>query len=369
MKKGPALIAAALLLAACGKKQPEWLTPAGEPLPADLSAAAPAGSEAPAGPVPVEAAAAKESDIETALNTTGNILPWESALLSAKMPGRVRKVAADEGASVKAGALVAELETEDLSIELSKAKSAAAQAKSRYGRVKKLYDEAAATVTQLEAAEAADKEASSALSSLKERMESARVTAPFAGLVSRRLATAGTVVNAGQPVAELVDLSRVKIEAGFSEVEAKFVAQGRPAQVAVDAYPDRKFEGEVNFVGAVVDPVTRTFPVRVSISNKEGLLKAGMSARVRIVTGSFKGALTVPAGALAREGARTWVYVLTKAGAGDEYKAARREVEAGLPDGDSVHIKAGLARGELVASRGIEKLSDGAAARIVNADN
>jgi RND family efflux transporter MFP subunit len=364
------LTAAALLLASCGKKEAEWLTPSGEALPVSLAGGGEAsGGGEPSGPVPVEAAPVKVQDLETGLDTSGNILPWESALLSARLPGRIKKVSAEEGARVAAGVLVAELETEDVSIELSRARSAAAQARSRYERVKKLYDEAAATVTQLEGAESADKEASSALSALKEKMEAGRVTAPFAGIISRKLAAQGTVVSAGQPVAELVDLSRVKIEAGFSEVEAKYVEKGRKAQVTVDAYPDRKFEGEVNFVGAVVDPVTRTFPVRVAISNKDGLLKAGMSARVRIVTGSFPGALTVPSSALAREGEKTFVFVLTQAGQGGEYAASRREVAAGLHGGGAVHVKSGLQKGELVAARGLEKLSDGASARIVNADH
>lgn len=362
------LLCAALLLASCGKKEAEWVTPSGEALPVNLAAGS-GGGAAQAGPVPVEAAAVKVSDLETALNTTGNILPWESALLSPKMPGRLKKLSAEEGAAVAAGAVIAELETEDLSIELSRAKSEAARARSRYERVKKLYDEAAATITQLETAESAHKEATTALSGLKEKMDSARVTAPFAGLVSRRLAAPGTVVNAGQPVAELVDLSRVKIEAGFSETEAKFVEQGRKALVSVDAWPDKKFAGEVNFVGAVVDPVTRTFPVRVAIDNKDGQLKAGMSARVRIVTGSFPGALTVPAAALGRDGEKAFVFVLTAAGPDGEYSAARREVEAGLPDGDAVHVKSGLQKDELVAARGMEKLSDGCKARVVNAQH
>lgn len=362
MKKA-LLLCPVLLLAACGKKDPEWLTPAGESLPVDLGSA-PGLAE---GPVPVEAAPVRQRDLETALQTSGSILPWESALLSAKLPGRVARVGAEEGAAVAAGAVVAELEAGELANELKRAKSEAARAKSNYRRVKKLYDEAAATVTQLEAAESADRQAAGAVGALQEKADSARVTAPFAGLLARRLAAPGTVVAAGQPVAELVDLSKVKIEAGLSEVEAKYVSKGTKAQVTVDAFPDRRFEGEVNFVGAVVDPATRTFPVRIAIANPGGELKAGMSARVRVVTGSFPAALTVPAAALLREGGKAYVFTLVPSGSGGEYRAERREVEAGLPDGEEVHIKSGLRAGETAAGRGAEKLSPGARARIVDA--
>lgn len=355
------------LCAACSPREPEWVSSSGETARVDLAAAAQADSRPGGGPVPVETAQVSVTDLETAITASGNILPWESLVLSAKMPGKVKAAPAEEGGAVAKGDLIAELETEDLSIELARARSEAGRARARYKRVKSLYDEAAATITQLESAESADKAASSALSSLEERLGSARVTAPFAGLLSRKMAMPGTVVNAGQPLAELVDVSKVKIEAAFSEVEAKHAEKGRKSQILVDAYPDRKFEGEVSYVGAVVDPLTRTFPVRIAIDNSGRLLKAGMSARVRIVTGSFPGALTVPAGALVKEGAKTFVF--TVSGGGEAAFARKLEVEAGLPDGGVVQVRAGLTKEDTVAVRGVEKLADGARVRIVNVNN
>ena len=174
------------------------------------------------------------------------------------------------------------------------------------------------------------------------------------------------MVNAGQPVAELVDISRVKIDAGFSEIEAKHIEKGRKAQISVDAFPDQKFEGEVDYVGSVVDPLTRTFSAKIAIDNKANLLKAGMSARVRIVIGTYPGALTVPVGALLREGEKSYVFAVEKAGEGAALIARKREVEAGIPGRDVVQLRSGLRKDEVVVVRGMEKLSDGARVRIVN---
>lgn len=359
--------AIALALVSCGKKEPEWVTPSGQALRVDLAAAEiAAGLPAPGSPVPVDAERVRVMDLETGINTSGNIIPWESMLLSARMPGKLKSFPAEEGAQVLKDELIAEMETADLSIELGRAKSEAAGARTRYNRVRKLYNDAAATITQLESAQSAHKAASSALSGLEEKLSSARLTAPFAGIVARKLAAPGTVVNAGQPVAELVAISRVKIEAGFSEVEAKYLEKGRRSQITVDAYPDRKFEGEVSYVGSVVDPLTRTFPVRIAIDNGERLLKAGMSARVRILTGAYPGALTVPVGALVQDGGKTFVFITEKDAGNGEVCVRRREVEAGIPDGGVVHIKSGLTKDDSVAVRGVEKLSDGAKVRIVN---
>lgn len=357
-----------LMFLSCGKKEAEWVTPSGQVLPVNLAAAEKTSisGQADSGePAPVEAETAKIMDLETSLNTSGNIIPWESMVLSAKMPGKIKTVLVEEGAVVARDAVIAELETQDLSIELAKAKSEASRAQTRYGRVKKLYDDAAATITQLETAESAHKAASSALSSLKEKMESARITAPFAGIVSRKMALPGSVVNAGQPVAELVDISRVKIDAGFSEIDAKYMEKGRKSQILVDAYPDQKFEGEVSYVGSVVDQLTRTFSVKIVIDNKDRLLKAGMSARVRILTGSYPGATTVPVGALVKEGGKSYLFTVKKTGEGEALSARRQEVEAGPPDGNIVQIKSGLQKDDLVVVRGMEKLSDGARIRIV----
>lgn len=364
------LIVPALLLASCGKKETEWVAYSGQVIPVTLAGtetAAAGGRPANGEPAPVETEPVKIMDLETSLNTSGNILPWESIVLSAKMPGKIKMVAVEEGAQVAKGAVIAELETQDLSIELAKAESEATRAKASYKRLKKLYDDSAATITQYEAAESANKSASSALGILKEKMESARLTAPFAGIVSRMMAVAGSVVNPGQPVAELVDISRVRIDAGFSEVDAKYMEKGRKSQIFVDAYPDQKFEGEVSYVGSVVDQLTRTFSVKIVIDNKDRLLKAGMSARVRIHTGSSPGAMTVPVGALVKEAGKSYLFTVKKAGEGEALCARRQEVEAGSPDGNIVQIRSGLEKDAVVVVRGTEKLSDGARVQVVNA--
>ena len=363
------LLVPVLLLVSCGKKETEWVTYSGQVLPVALGGtetASAGGQPANGGPAPVETEPVRIMDLETSLNTSGNILPWESIVLSAKMPGKIKTVAVEEGAQVAKGALIAELETQDLSIELAKAESEASRAKASYKRLKKLYDDSAATITQYEAAESAHKNASSALSSLKEKLESARIMAPFSGIVSRTMSVAGSVVNPGQPVAELVDISRVKIDAGFSEVDAKYMEKGRKSQIFVDAYPDQKFEGEVSYVGSVVDQLTRTFSVKIVIDNKDRLLKAGMSARVRIHTGSAPGAMTVPVGALVKEGGKSYLFTVRKTGEGEALCARRQEVEAGSPDGKIVQIRSGLEKDAVVVVRGTEKLSDGARVLVVN---
>lgn len=363
MRLPAAALIPVMLLLSCGKKETQWVTYSGEVIAVDLAGKGKdsvGGRPAAGGPVPVEVEPVRIMDLETGLNTSGNIIPWESMVLSAKIPGRIMTVSVEEGALAAAGSLIAELETQDLSIELAKAKSGASRARVRYNRIKELYDSGAATITQQETAESAYKEASSALSSLNEKMTSARITAPFTGIVSKKLVLPGSVVNAGQPIAELVDISRVKIDAGFSEMDAKYIEKGRKSQISVDAYPDQKFEGEVDYVGSVVDQQTRTFSVKIVIDNKDRLLKAGMSARVRILTGAYPGAMTVPAGALVKEDGKSYVFTVIKTGEGEPLCARKQEVEAGSPDGNIVRIAAGLQKDDVVAVRGTEKLSDGA---------
>jgi multidrug efflux pump subunit AcrA (membrane-fusion protein) len=136
----------------------------------------------------------------------------------------------------------------------------------------------------------------------RQALEDATVRAPIGGtIVSRpvtqgQVITAATAANGGTTLMSIADLGRVRMRVTIDEVEMGNVRVGLPASVAVDAFPDRMFDGILEKIEpqAVVTQGVTFFPVMVSISNKDGLLMPGMNGEVTIKAADLKNVLQVP---------------------------------------------------------------------------
>lgn len=249
--------------------------------------------------------------------------------VAVKIGGRVSQLAVREGERVRRGQLLAELATPELGARLQQAeagleaaRAALAQAETRVGvlrhhaekarqdfeRMRALEDTGAASVRQVDEAENALKETEGELriaearvvearASQRERqaaadlvrihLEEGRVTSPIGGVVLLRLVEQGEVIQAGQPLAVLVDPERLFLKVYIAEGEIGRVRPGNPARVKVDAFPGRAFEGVVTEVAERAEftprdvhmPDERTrlvYGVKVRLVNADGFLKPGM---------------------------------------------------------------------------------------------
>jgi len=155
----------------------------------------------------------------------------------------------------------------------------------------------------------------------------------------------GMFVGSGLEVMTLVDLSRVWLRAEIFDRQAAWVKPGQSADATLSFLPGREFEGTVEFVSPILDPVTRTVEARLSFPNPDGLLKPNMFASVRIYGGPKQDVLYVPREALIRtpDGGRIVMAL-------NEGRFAVREVAPGLESGDYVEILAGVEAGERVVT-------------------
>src|SRR5215813_7466387 len=176
------------------------------------------------------------------------------------------------------------------------------------------------------------------------------VYAPLAGTIVQRKVGPGQYITAGSsdPVFVIGDLSTVWLVAFVRESDAPRVKVGQAVKFTVLAYPDRVFEGRINYVAAAIDPNSRRRLVRASIDNSQALLNPEMFANVTIVTDAGGGpTVAVPRGAVIHEGdvARVWV-------AADEQALELRQIKLGLSDGRLIQVLDGLKPGERVVTRG-----------------
>jgi RND family efflux transporter MFP subunit len=169
--------------------------------------------------------------------------------------------------------------------------------------------------------------------------------APVSGIVLEKKAVQGMRFMPGEMLYQIADLSSVWVQAEVAEQDIGQVQPGSTAHVTVDAYPDRAFDGKVDFIYPTMNAATRTVQVRVELANPKGLLKPAMFAQVMLPSGSGGKVLTVPTSAVIDSGARQIVLVQLAQG-----RFEPRTVTLGVRGNDYVEVLTGIAEGEQVVT-------------------
>jgi membrane fusion protein, heavy metal efflux system len=176
------------------------------------------------------------------------------------------------------------------------------------------------------------------------------IYSPIGGTVIQRKVGPGQFINSGasDPVFIIGDLSTVWLTAFVRESEASGVAVGQDISFSLLALPGREFTARIDYVAAAIDPTTRRLLVRATIDNKDGLFKPEMFANVTIYAAGDHASAGVPKRALIYEGDRVHLWVVHE----DDKSIELRKIATGLTNGDLVEVRANLASGEKIVTRG-----------------
>jgi multidrug efflux system membrane fusion protein len=244
---------------------------------------------------------------------------------------------------------------------LAQARAALENARLELARTQRLFERGIAAGKEAEdaraqsaAAEAGVEQAEATLSTAERQLARCRVLSPIAGQVIRRLVGVGEQVDGtpAQPLLEVANVDRVEIAAHVAADRLGRVRVGQPAAVVSDAWPDRRFDGEVVAIAAAVDPATNAALVRIRVRNPEHLLKVGMFSQARIALRQKKGVLAVPPGAVSKTADGAAVYVVS----GEQ--ALRTQVQVGLETLEAVELVSGVKEGQKVLTSGIHGLGE-----------
>lgn len=336
-----------LLLTACGGQQQES---AGEP------------------PVRVRAAQVEIRTLAETVRGIGTLRAVQTVELRPEIPGTVTRVAFEEGGHVEADALLFELDTRKLAEELNARQAALEAARARQenaerelARIERLFEQRVATedardqaATELRAAAAEVARLTSEVALNRERLEDARLRAPFAGRISDALVDPGDYVQAGALLATLYRTDALEIDFTLPERHAGRIETGQSVDLTVTAYPERTFHAVTTFVSPSVSDDTRDFLVKARLDNSDALLKPGTFATAVLTVDRREDALVVPEEALiaTREG-----YIVFRVD--DDGRAQRREVSVGLRNPGTAQITAGLEAGDRVVRTGHMRVADG----------
>jgi len=286
--------------------------------------------------------------------------------------GRVLRVIAGLGDTVKQGAPLATIEASEFVQAQNDLSTAAAQIKlARINETRKhaLYDAKGGSLQDWQQAQSDLTAATTAYAAVRNRLrilgkseaeitalESAQtidpvatLSAPISGVVVDRQLGPGQYLQAasGTPVYTIADPSNVWLLANVRETDAGLVHLGQAVEVHVLAYPKRPFKARVTYVAAELDPTTHRLPVRAEIDNRDGALKPEMFATFRILTGDSAEAPAVPEGAVVYEGNAAHVWV-----AAGEGLLAYRAIRTGRSNDGLVEVLDGLKPGERVVTKG-----------------
>lgn len=201
---------------------------------------------------------------------------------------------------------------------------------------------------------------------LRDQIAKYTVKSRFSGYVVEEHTEQGAWVNSGDPVAAIAALDEVEIETHVLEEYVPHIRPGISARVDVPSLPDRTFVGTVSSVVPQGDSRSRTFPVRVRVTNViDGggpLMKSGMLAQVMLPTGAEANALLAPKDALVLGGPQPMVWAVARAGVngsgeGERTGEARAvPVRLGVAEGDAIQVIGDLSADDLVVVRGNERI-------------
>lgn len=309
---------------------------------------------------------ATKTKMENTLSLTGTLEAFDEAPVSAKVAGRVSRVAVDNGDRVSAGQALVILEHTEYQnalasnqAALQKTEAVLTTARSDYNRFSELHKQGAVSnkdfedvASALEVAEADVNSAAAAASIAEENLRNATIRAPLGGVVANRNVTVGQVLSQGVTLLTVADISSVYAVVNIEQENIAQVKPGLKASVTLDSYLGKTFAGVVDIINPIASKSSRVFETKIKINNKDGALKPGMFAKVEIKTGGVEEVATVPRDALTSSEGLYFVFIAS------DGKAVRRQVQIGRMIDQLVEVKSGIEHGQRVIVSNVNKLKD-----------
>lgn len=292
--------------------------------------------------------------LESDFAANGNFEPAAQMEFAAESAGRVVRVLVDEGSRVRKGQTLAIIDAGVVNVDLESAQANLQNAQRDLQRYENAFKTGGVTQQQLDQARLAVQNAQARVSQSRIRVGDANVRATINGVVNKRYIEPGAYVAPGTRMFELVDVSKLKLSVTVNETQVAHLKVGDKVQVKASVFPDKTYNGRVNFIAAKAD-ASLNFPVEIEIAANPGnQLRAGMYGTALFEFPQQAPAIVVPRTAFAGSVSSNQVFVVEGGNT-----ARIRKVVAGRILGDQVEIMGGLNEGETVITSGQINLVDG----------
>jgi len=314
------------------------------------------------------------------LSLPGSVEAWSQAPVFARTNGYLKAWYADIGTQVKAGEVLAEIDTPDVDQQVEAATADLATAQAQL----KLADTTARRWDRLVAQDAVSKQdaeqkrsdlavkramANAALANvdrLRTLQGFRRIVAPFDGVVTGRATDVGALIASGnaaaRPLFTVADMAKMRIYVHVPQIYSANIKPGMSAKLVLPEYPGRTFEAKLVGTSQSVNDTTGSMLVQLVAENPEGLLKPGSYAQVSFDLPSSGSAVLVPASALLFRPQGMTVALIDGSG-----RVKLKVVKIARDDGAKVEIASGLSPSDLVVDSPPDALADGDQVRVLDA--
>ncbi len=318
------------------------------------------------GPLTVEVGKVEVLTLQDETQAVGTLRSRQGVMMRPEVSGRISRLGFGDGSRVRRGQLLVQLDDSLQQAQLLQAKAQASIARTTLQRNRDLmaqnFISQSAADQSAAALEVAEAQVALAVAQLK-RMS---IVAPFDGLAGIRAVNVGDYVKDGADLVNVEDISAMAVDFRLPEGVISRLKLGQGVAVTLDGLPGRSFTGRVDAVDSQIDANGRSLLVRARVDNAQGLLRAGMYARARLVFEVRSAALVVPEEALVPQGGKQYLIRVVDGPGGKV--SQRLEARIGLRVPGKVEILEGLSAGDVVVVAGQARLlrADGLAVKVVD---
>jgi membrane fusion protein (multidrug efflux system) len=288
------------------------------------------------------------------VQTQGRVEAEENIQVSAKSPGVITQVYANEGDQVSKGQVLAQIDNSIVLRSIESAKTQLELAISVYERQKNLWDQKIGTEVQFLQAKTQKESLEKQIATLNEQNEMTKIKAPISGTVDNITVKVGENIAPGMPAVRVVNGSNLKLKANISEAYVNSVKKGDKVVVS---FPDqnREITAAVSFVGRNIDLLSRTFMIEVKLPSAADL-RPNMTATAKIIFRSDNNSIVIPVNVIQDINKEKVVYVAETEG--NKTIAKRKVITVEGVYGGAAQVK-GLNAGERLITVGFQGLNDG----------
>ena len=304
-------------------------------------------------PVRVITLSVRPRRLEDKIKLPGYVEAAEDLLVKTEVPGQIVQVFAEEGLQIKQGQIIAQLDDRDYRSRLSAIEANFKLAKLEYDRTYSLDRKKITAASRLDEIEARLKDVSAQQAEAELALSRTRILAPIGGQVNEIIAKQGDFLGVGDPVAQIIRVSEVKVTVGDPESDVTSFFNLKEATVIIDALGKRPVRGKKIFLSRQPRNLARLYDLELKIPNPDGRILPGMFASVELVRAVYEKAFVIPLYAVINQGDEQFIYIE------QDGLAKKTPVKVGQLVDWQIHIISGLSANDNVIVVGHRLLNDG----------
>ena len=308
---------------------------------------------------PVKTALVSSQAFPITIESLGTATANESVNITAQVTDTVKTINFEDGDKVTEGELLVQLNNTEERARVEELKANINEAKRQFARIADLRQSNATSEQLLDEQQARVEALQAQLDIASAQLNDLQIRAPFSGLLGNREISVGSLVQPGDTITTLDDISLIKVDFSIAENHLASVAKGQALSASSVAYPGEEFTGKISNVDTRLDPISRSIRVRATIDNQDNRLRPGMLLTV-VVEKRVLNTLVLPEKALVPVQDKQYVYVVK------DNVAHQTEVVIGERRPGLVQIVSGLNEGDEVITEGTLRVRDQSPVNVLN---